>query len=167
MSDSVKRILSHDCGAFWQFVKYGVIGVLSTIVQVIVECVIAATVLKCLTADDWAVRHLGFPCAELGEGENYIRAFRATGATAIAFFVSNPLCWILNRLFVFKPGKYVWYYELLFFVGVSGFAMFLAMVVKWVLIARFGLMTSIGFIIEIFVSFVFNFLIRKFIIFKG
>ena len=61
-----RRFLSHDSGAFAQFVKYGVIGVLSTCVQMVVFYVLAATVLKCLGPDDWAVRFLGLPAVSVG-----------------------------------------------------------------------------------------------------
>ena len=57
----VAEILSRRSGPFWQFVKYGVIGVASTAVQMAVFYVLAATVLSCLTADDWAVRLFGLP----------------------------------------------------------------------------------------------------------
>ncbi len=164
MSDSIKRILSHDCGAFWQFVKYGVIGVLSTIVQAAAFYFLASTALRCLSSDDFAVRLLSLPAAEVSDS---VRAWRFGWATGIGFVISNVFCWVMNRAFVFKPGKHVWYIELAMFMVVSGFAMLLATVLSGVLISRFALMTTIAVLIEVVVSFVFNFLIRKFIIFKG
>ena len=97
----VRRFLSHDSGPFAQFVKYGAIGVLSTCVQMIGFYLLAATCLKCLGADDWAVRFLGLPSVEVSDG---LRAFRAAVATAGGFTVANIFCWIMNRLFVFKPS---------------------------------------------------------------
>ena len=47
----LKKILSHDCGPFWQFVKYGAIGVMATLVQTGVFYFLASTVFRCLTAD--------------------------------------------------------------------------------------------------------------------
>ena len=41
-----RRIVSRESGAFWQFVKYGIVGVMSTVVQMIVFYVLAATVLN-------------------------------------------------------------------------------------------------------------------------
>lgn len=164
MSDLIKRILSHDCGAFWQFVKYGVIGVLSTVVQTAAFYILASTALRCLDGDDFAVRFLSLPAAGVSDG---VRAWRFGLATGIGFLISNLFCWLMNRAFVFKPGKHVWYIELAMFMAVSGFAMLLATVLSGILISRFGLMTTIAVLVEVFVSFVFNFLIRKFIIFKG
>ena len=159
----VRRFLSHDSGAFAQFVKYGVIGVLSTCVQMGAFYVLAATVLKCLGPDDWAVR-FGLPAVSIGAG---VRAFRAAVATAIGFTVANIFCWVMNRLFVFKPGRYRWYVEFSLFFGVAALATVVALGVQSLLIKYAGLMTTAAVIVEVIVSFFFNFFIRKFIIFKG
>ena len=160
----VRRFLSHDSGAFAQFVKYGAIGVMSTCVQMVVFYVLAATALKCLGPDDWAVRLLGLPAVSVGAG---VRAFRAAVATSIGFIVSNIFCWVMNRLFVFKPGRYRWYVEFALFFGVAALATVVALGVQSLLIKYAGLMTTMAVIVEVIVSFFFNFFIRKFIIFKG
>ena len=69
MVEAVRRVLSRESGPFWQFVKYGIIGVATTLVQLAVFYLLAATCLKCLTADDWAVRFLGLPAVCFGGGE--------------------------------------------------------------------------------------------------
>lgn len=160
----VRRFLSHDSGPFAQFVKYGVIGVLSTCVQMIGFYLLAATCLKCLGADDWAVRFLGLPSVEVSDG---LRAFRAAVATAGGFTVANIFCWIMNRLFVFKPGKFRWYVEFLMFFGVAALATVVALGVQSLLIRYFGMMTTAAVIVEVVVSFLMNFFVRKFVIFKG
>ena len=160
----VRRFLSHDSGPFAQFVKYGVIGVLSTCVQMIGFYLLAATCMKCLGSDDWAVRFLGLPSVEVSDG---VRAFRAAIATAGGFTVANIFCWILNRLFVFKPGKFRWYVEFLMFFGVAALATVVALGVQSLLIKYFGMMTTAAVIVEVVVSFLMNFFVRKFVIFKG
>ena len=160
----VRRFLSHDSGPFAQFVKYGAIGVLSTCVQMIGFYLLAATCLKCLGADDWAVRFLGIPSVEVSDG---LRAFRAAVATAGGFTVANIFCWIMNRLFVFKPGKFRWYVEFLMFFGVAALATVVALGVQSLLIRYFGMMTTAAVIVEVVASFLMNFFVRKFVIFKG
>ena len=160
----VRRFLSHDSGPFAQFVKYGVIGVLATCVQMVGFYLLAATCLKCLGADDWAVRFLGLPSVEVSDG---VRAFRAAVATAGGFTVANIFCWIMNRLFVFKPGKFRWYVEFLMFFGVAALATVVALGVQSLLIKYFGMMTTAAVIVEVVVSFLMNFFVRKFVIFKG
>ncbi len=164
MFEALKRILSHDCGPFWQFVKYGAIGAGATCVQVALFYVLAATALPCLKADDWAVRLIGLPSASVSE---FARGIHFVVATAIGFFFANVLCWLLNRTFVFRSGKYVWYKEFAFFIGVSGLAMALATGLSWALIHLAGLMTTLAVLIEVLVSFLFNYFLRKFVIFKG
>ena len=161
---TVRRFLSHDSGPFAQFVKYGVIGVLSTCVQMIGFYLLAATCLKCLGADDWAVRFLGLPSVEVSDG---VRASRAAVATAGGFTVANIFCWMMNRLFVFKPGKFRWYVEFLMFFGVAALATVVALGVQSLLIKYFGMMTTAAVIVEVVASFLMNFFVRKFVIFKG
>ena len=160
----VRCFLSHDSGPIAQFVKYCVIGVLSTCVQMAGFYLLAATCLKCLCADDWAVRFLGLPSVGVADG---VRAFRAAVATAGGFTVANVFCWIMNRLFVFRPGRFRWHVEFLMFFGVASLATVVALGVQSLLIRYFGMMTTAAVIVEIAVSFLMNFFVRKFIIFKG
>ena len=160
----IRHFLSHDAGAFAQFVKYGIVGVLSTCVQTGVFYLLAATLLLCLGSDDWAVRYLGLPSVEISDA---VRAMRACVATAIGFVAANIFCWIMNRLFVFRPGRYKWYVEFGMFFGAATFATVVALGVMNVLIKYAGMMTSLAVVIEIIVSFFVNFFVRKFFIFKG
>lgn len=169
MSGALTRFLSHDAGPFAQFVKYGAIGVAATCVQTGVFYVLASCWLRCLAPDDWAVRFLGLPAGAFTGGEAWYAA-RGTYAavdTAVGFVVANVFCWLMNRWFVFKPGRYAWSVELVMFFSVSGLAMALATAISWVLIHQWGLMTTLAVLVEVVVSFLFNFFIRKFVIFKG
>ena len=165
----IRRFLSHESGPFAQLVKYGVIGVMSTVVQMVGFYVLAATCLKCLTADDWAVRLLRLPSvAFTGEEPWYAsRGMLAAAATAIGFVFANIFCWLMNRWFVFRPGRYRWYVELGMFFGASTLATVIALGIMKFLIDQFGLMTTLAVVVEIIVSFFVNFFIRKFLIFKG
>ena len=166
MWETIGRILSHDCGPFWQFVKYGVIGVLSTLVQMGVFYCCASTVLKCLTPTDWAVRLMHLPAVASDEPARR-RAVRFAVATAIGFVLANVFCWLMNRWFVFTPGEYVWYVEFAMFFGAAAFAAAVAIGVSSLLIRRLGLMTTLAVVIEVLVSFAINYFVRKFFIFKG
>ncbi len=149
---------------FWQVFKYGIIGVLSTLLMMLVFYTLAATLLPCLGQDDVAVKYLDFPAASVSDAT---RAYRFAVANVIGFVFSNVFCWVLNRRYVFKPGKFAWWQELGLFMGVSALAMVIATGLSAFLISRFGLMTTFGFGIEVVVSFALNFLFRKFFIFKG
>lgn len=169
LKDALRKILSHEAGPFWQFVKYGVIGVMATLVQTGIFYLLAASCLSCLTADDWAVRFLGLRAAEFTGNEPWFlsRGMLAAYATAVGFFVANVFCWLMNRWFVFRPGKYKWQVEFAMFFGTSTVATFIALGVMKVLIDSFGLMTSLAVVVEVITSFFVNFFARKFFIFKG
>ena len=159
-----RRFLSHDSGPFAQFVKYGAIGVASTLVQMIVFYLLAATVCQCLGPEDWAVKWLGLPSVDVSHA---VRGFRFAVDTVLGFSVANVFCWLMNRLFVFRPGKFAWYREFALFFGAAAGAMALATGISWVLINWVGLQTTAAVMIEVVVSFAVNFVARKFFIFKG
>ena len=142
---------------------------MSTCVQTAVFYALAATVLKCLTADDWAVRFLGLPSAEFTGGEPWhsARGTLAAAATAAGFTVANVFCWLMNRAFVFRPGKFRWYAEFGMFFGAAALATAIALGVMKVLIDVAGMMTTLAVVVEVVVSFFVNFFVRKFFIFKG
>ena len=168
MIDCVKKILSHDSGPFWQFVKYGAIGVLATLVQTGVFYVLASTCFPCLTSDDVAVRYLGLPAATFGGDEIWYasRGMMAAYATSVGFFIANVFCWLMNRWFVFKPGKFSWYVEFGMFFGTSTLATVIALGTMKVLIDSFGMMTTFAVVVEVVVSFFVNYFVRKFFIFR-
>jgi len=169
MFKAAAKILSHDCGAFWQFVKYGVIGVMSTAVQVAVFYALASTCLKCLTPSDKAVELLGLPSVVFTGGEpwHHARWFLAGVATAAGFTVANVFCWLMNRAFVFRPGKFRWYVEFGMFFGVAALATAVALAIQSALIEFAGVTTSAAVVVEVAVSFMLNFFMRKFVIFRG
>ena len=156
-----KNILSLDSGPFWQLVKYGVIGVMATLVQTGVFYVLASTSLMCLTPDDWAVRYVGLPSATFTGAESWYlsRGMIAAYATAIGFVTANVFCWLMNRWFVFSPGKYRWYVEFGMFIGTSTIATLIALGTMKVLIDSFGLMTTFAVVVEVLVSFFVNFFV--------
>ena len=159
-----RRFLSNDSGPFAQFVKYGAIGVASTLVQMAVFYVLASTCCRCLGADDWAVKWFGLPHVDV---PHVVRGFRFAVDTVLGFTVANVFCWLMNRAFVFRPGKFAWYKEFGMFFGAAAGAMALATGISWMLIHLAGLQTTIALFIEVAVSFLVNFIARKFFIFKG
>ena len=169
MIDCLKKILSHDSGPFWQFVKYGAIGVMATLVQTGAFYALASTCFPCLTSDDVAVRYLGLPAAVFSGDEAWYvsRGMLASYATAVGFFLANVFCWLMNRRFVFRPGKFRWYVEFGMFFGTSTVATVIALGTMKVLIDSFGMMTTFAVVVEVVVSFLVNFFVRKFFIFKG
>jgi putative flippase GtrA len=81
--------------------------------------------------------------------------------------VANLFCWVMNRMFVFKPGKFPWYAELVMFFGASTLAMVISLFVMKVMIDQLGMMTTVAGLLNVLISFMINFFVRRFFIFKS
>jgi len=147
-----------------QFVKYGLAGGVATAVHVVTFFLCGWALFPCLTADDIVVRLLGLAVNPVSEAA---RAWNAGICNAIAFVVSNTVCYALNRLFVFKPGRHHWAVEFLFFFGVSGVSLAAGTAVQTFLITQQGMQTTLAFGANIISSLLINYAMRKYVIFKG
>jgi len=171
--DLIKRFLSKDAGHLTQFIKYGIAGGLATLTQIVVFFSLGWHLLPCLTDDDIMVRLLGkimvrllgiAPAAVEAGGS---RAVNAAIATGIAFVLANAVAYTLNVLFVFKGGKHHWLLEIGLFYAVSGVSMTIGTSLQTLLIARYGVMTTLAFGTNIASALLINYGMRKFFIFKG
>ena len=103
----------------------------------------------------------------VSRGPDAVRAWRFAVATGIGFVIANVFCWLMNRWFVFRPGKFRWYVEFVMFFGAATLATVIALGLSSGLIHFVGLMTSAAVLIEIVASFLINYFTRKFFIFRG
>ena len=149
---------------FWQIFKYGVIGVLATAINLAVAELFAAYVWPCLGPDDLFVKFLGFASSSVGDAD---RAVRAVYCNLVGFFVANVVCWLLNRKYVFTPGRHHWAVEYALFLAGSGFAILCGSVLIWALVRFYGMQTTYSFAINVMASVMINFLVRKFFVFRG
>ncbi len=163
MLDTIRKYLSHDAHPLVQFIKYGVVGGMSTVVHMAVFFLCGWYLFPCLGRDDIFVRLLGLSAPVIEEG---VRAARAAYSNGIAFVVSNTFCYVLNTLFVFKPGRHHRILEFLLFFAVSGISMAIGTALQSVLIARYGVQTTLAFGANIFSSLFINFTVRKLFIFQ-
>jgi len=151
-----------------QFVKYAIVGAIATGVNVATFFAAALTLFPCLTADDKAVAVISkFASVPLPEMTDATRSIHAAYCNIAAYFVSNTVCYILNRMFVFKPGRHGVAVEAALFFLVSGVSLAVGAAGQTALIAIFGLPTSIALAANLVASLAINFLMRKFVIFKG
>lgn len=151
-------------GLIWQIFKYGVIGVIATVINLVVAELCAAYVWPCLGPDDLFVMHFGFSSAAIDDA---LRAELAVYCNFVGFFIANIVCWLLNRRYVFTPGRHSPFVEYLYFLAGSGFAIACGSVVIWVLVRYYGMQTTYSFVINVLVSVSVNFVVRKFFVFKG
>lgn len=161
---TIRKYLSHDAHPLVQFIKYGVVGGMSTGIHIVVFFLCGWFLLPCLKQDDITVRLLGLTVPEISES---VRAWNAGWSSVIGFTLSNIFCYILNRLFVFKPGRHHWVLEFLLFFSVSAISMGLGLAIQTFLIAYQGMQTTLAFGANIICALLINYAMRKFVIFKG
>jgi len=164
LKELIRQSLSHDAHPLVQFIKYGVVGGMATALHIITFFLCGWFLLPCLTQDDPVVRLLGLTAPVLTQAT---RAWNAGLCNAIGFFLSNTFCYILNRLFVFKPGRHHWIMEFLLFFAVSGISMVLGTTIQTFLITQAGVQTTLAFGANIICALFINYAMRKFVIFKG
>ncbi len=160
----LKKHLSHDAHPLVQFIKYGIAGGMATATHITAFFLCGWFLLPCLTQDDILVRLLGFTAPAISES---VRAWHAGASNAAAFLVSNTLCYLLNRLFVFRPGRHPWVLEFLLFFAASGVSLVIGTVIQTVLITHQGMQTTLAFGANIVCALLINYAMRKFVIFKG
>ena len=164
MSSFLKTMLSHDAPPQVQFFKYAFVGAFATAINIVVAEAMAAWVLPCLDANDILVRGLGFPVADVSES---VRAARAVGCNIVGFVVANIVCWLLNRAFVFRPGRHHWALELALFFGGSAVAVGVGIGIIYLAIRVCGAQTTWSFVVNVVASVLINYVVRKFYVFKG
>jgi len=150
----VRHVLSHDAHPLVQFVKYGMCGVLAVLIHWIIVYSLGFTVLPAIGKN--------LPL-EVKEHNGMIN-------NVIAFFASGIVVYLLNRKFVFKPGRHHTAVEAFLFFAVAGVAL-LAAVLVFPLIFQYVKMDEyvehIANFSFVLTSALVNFVARKFIVFKG
>ena len=164
MIDNIKKLLGHDTHPLVQFIKYGIVGGMATAIHIVTFFLCGWFFLPCLTQDDITVKLLGLTVPVITEST---RAWNAGICTGTGFVTSNIFCYILNRLFVFKPGRHHVLVEFLLFFAVSGISAALGTAIQTILITQYGVQTTFAFGANIICALVINYAMRKFVIFKG
>ena len=164
MQNLIKQFTSKQHGPLVQFIKYGIGGGAATAVHVVIFYAMAGFVFRVLTEDDLAVRYLHLPIADIDDS---VRARLTAKDNFVAFMFSNLVAYIINVKWVFEGGKHKRSVEFLMFFAVSATSIAVGTTVAWGLIQWFGLTTTVAFISNIVASVMINYVMRKFVIFKG
>ena len=156
--------LSHDAPPFVQFVKYGLAGGVATATHILAFFAAGFFLFPCVPADDPLVRLFGLAAPAV---EEVLRARYAVFSNVVAFMFSNTVCYVINRLFVFRPGRHHIAIEFLLFLAVSAVSMTVGTTLMGLLIKQFGMQTTYAFGAIILSSLAINYVMRKFFLFKG
>ncbi|MBQ8571013.1 MAG: GtrA family protein [Kiritimatiellae bacterium] len=147
-----------------QFIKYAFAGGIATVVHILTFYTCCWKLFPSLTQNDIVVRVLKAKVIELPAEA---RARNAVYSNIVAFFASNIVCYIINRIFVFKPGEHNVVVEFLLFLAVSAIAIFLGTAIMRWLIKHFNMQTTFAFVANLVTSLMLNYVLRKFFIFAG
>ena len=164
MRSFLDQFKGHNHGPFVQFIKYGIAGSLSSGVHIVAFYIMAAYVLPALTADDKAVTLLNFPATDVDEET---RARLAALDNLIAFCFSNGVAYLINIKWVFMPGRHRRSVEMLMFFAVSGTSIAVGSGIVWGMIRWFSATSTTAFAANIVASVMINYVMRKYVIFKG
>lgn len=156
--------LSRDASPLVQFIKYALAGGVATATHIFVFFLIGFFLFPCVNKDDILVRLLRLTAPEVDEGK---RSRHAVYSNICAFFVSNTVCYIINRLFVFQPGRHSMPVEFILFFAVSAVSVGLGTAVMGELIKRFKMQTTYAFGANLVCSLAINYVMRKFFVFNG
>jgi len=146
-----------------QFIKYGIAGVLATLVHIGLFYWMALKLLPALNEHDIIASLLNLSVPEVSKA---IRARNSMIDNTVAFLFSNLTAYVMNVTWVFEPGRHHRVLEFLFFYAVSGFSILIGSLLMGVLIHTFGTTTTMAFMANIVTSLLINFFLRKHVIFK-
>ena len=156
--------LSHDAPPLVQFIKYGMAGGMATVVHVLVFFLAGFFLFPCVTQDDVLVKLFGLTAPAVAEA---LRARYAVYSNILAFVIANTVCYLINRWFVFRPGRHHVLLEFGLFFAVSGVSVAIGSVLMGVLIKHFAMQTTLAFGANMVSSLAINYLMRKYFVFKG
>lgn len=151
------RVKSHDAHPSIQFLKYVVCGGLATLTLSVIVFVLSQTIFP-------AVKGMVIDGVVLDEA---VRKRNLVLNNTIAFPFSAIVGYILNVMFVFKPGKLSRFMEMLLFFLVAAAGFFPGLWVVDYLVGHYHTPSTVATLAFIMTSFMVNFVFRKFVIFKG
>ncbi len=170
MKNIIEQFKGREASPLIQFIKYGIAGGMATAVCITTFYIMSLFVLDALSSDDIIIELLrrfagiDINIEPLTDG---IRMRNAAINNSVAFVISNFVCYLINIAWVFKPGRHHWAVEIGLFYLVSGVSFALGTGVQSLLIAQFGIQTTIAFGSNLITALLINYAMRKFVIFNG
>ena len=159
----IRKIKGMDTRHVVQFVKYGIAGVIATLVQIFLFYLLAWKVFPSLHRDDPVVMMLGLSVTHVSLSARSVNSMLCNGT---AFIFSNMVAYLLNVAFVFESGRHHKLLEIGLFYLVSGSGVLIATIIMGSMIRYMAVQTTVAFLINILICLMLNYGMRKFFIFK-
>jgi putative flippase GtrA len=164
MRHILKQFKGRQHSPLVQFIKYGIAGGIATAVHISLFYFCAVKLLPALNQGDALAGLLRLHVPEVSD---VIRARNSVIDNLVAFIFSNLTAYLININWVFEAGRHHRVIEIGLFYLVSGISVVVGSTLMGVLIGRFGITTTVAFGANVFASLMINFVLRKFVIFKG
>ncbi|MBU1693283.1 MAG: GtrA family protein [Verrucomicrobia bacterium] len=164
MKHIIRQFFQREAHPVIQFIKYAMCGGAATMVDLVLFNLLAWKVLPALGANDPLVRLFGLDVVPV---DDMLRAKRYYLIKTITFFFSNLTAYILNVLWVFKPGRHSRLKEIGLFYAVSIVSWLIGMGLGWMLIRYSGWETSFAYLANMVTSVMINYVCRKYLVFHG
>jgi putative flippase GtrA len=160
----LRQFKGRQHGPLVQFIKYAIAGGIATAVHICLFYFFAVKLLPALNQHDAlaGLMHLHVP-----EVSDAVRARNSVSDNVIAFMFSNLTAYLINIIWVFESGRHRRVVEIGFFYLVSGISTAIGSTLMALLIGRFGITTTVAFGANVLTSLMINFVLRKYVIFKG
>ena len=165
LSDSyIEQFKGVEAGPLVQFIKYGIAGGLATFVHIVIFHLVAWKIFPSLQENDLFIVILGITVTEVDVATRSLNSMLSNG---VAFICSNMVAYIINVIWVFKPGRHHRIIEIGLFYLVSGVSVVIGTSMMGFLIRYYGMQTTYAFTVNIVSAVMMNYGMRKFYIFKG
>jgi putative flippase GtrA len=164
MQTVLKQFASREHTPVVQFIKYAICGGIATAVHISLFYGCACKLLPALSQQDPVAQALHLSVVTVSDA---IRARNSMIDNIVAFIFSNLTAYLLNIFWVFKAGRHHWLLEIGLFYLVSGISVIIGSSLMGYLIQHFGMITTFAFGANVLTSLMINFVLRKYVIFKG
>lgn len=153
----LRRVRTRQVPATIQFLVYATCGVIATVIHQGMVAVLSVTAFP-------AMKNMIVDGVALTEE---LRKHNLLLNNLIAFPFGAIAAYFTNILFVFTPGRHSKLKEMALFFGVAACGFFPGLWVIDFLVGRYAVPSSVAQLAFVFTSFMVNYLMRKFVIFKG
>ena len=160
----IEQFTGRDAGAMVQFIKYALGGGIATLTHIILFHLAAWKLFPCLQKNDWAVELFNL---SVEEEDDSTRSRNSMIDNIMAFIFSNMVAYLINIYWVFEPGRHTFFVEIGLFYLVSCVSLVIGTSLMGYMIKRYGVRTTYAFASNIVMALMINYVMRKFIIFKG
>ena len=164
MENILAQFTGRRHGPLVQFIKYAIAGGVATVVHISLFYLCAFKIFPAVGPNDPLLRVLHASAVSLSDA---VRARNSMIDNVLAFLISNLTAYLMNIAWVFESGRHNRIIEIGFFYLVSGISMVIGSTMMGFLIDRLGIATTLAFGANILTSLAFNYVLRKFLIFKG